>query len=124
MNAFYTILEKSATKLGFPFEVCQSDKSEASYLKIACYSNSDLNDFFSCLTVRLANHDACTGRSASYEIQLDSGFDFSELTTTWGIDEDSDFSESALEDEFKFNNENEMSNYMATCLVTKLKSKI
>jgi len=124
MNEFYTILEKSATALGLPFEVCQSDKSEASYLKIACYSNSDLNDFFSCLTVRLANHDACTGKSASYEIQLDSGFDFSELSTTWGIDEDGDFSESALEDKVNFDSENEMSDYMATCLVSKLKSKI
>ena len=128
MNQFTQILEKTANQLGFDFQVCQSDKSEAAYLLIACYSNSKLTDMFSCLSVRLASHDAMTAKSASYEIQLDFGFNFdyeSKLfSTTWGIDEDGDFSESALEDEIIFATDEEMILYMANCLVVKLKSKI
>lgn len=128
MNAFTQILEKSAQQLGFPFSVCQSDKSEASYLLIACYSNSDLNDVYSCLGVRLASHDASTEKSLAYEIQLDFGFEFDysskTFSTTWGIDEDGDFSESALEDEMTFSNDEEMIVYMANCLVVKLQDKI
>lgn len=128
MNAFTQILETSAKQLGFPFTVCQSDKSEAAYLLVACYSNSDLNDVYSCLSVRLASHDACTTKSDAYEIQLESINDFDyaskEFSTTWGIDEDGDFSESALEDKLYFLSENEMIVYMANCLVVKLKDKI
>ena len=128
MNAFTQILEKSAKELGFPFQVCQSDKSEAAYLTIACYSNSKLNDIFSCLGVRLASHDASTEKSLAYEIQLDYGFEFDyyskTFTTTWGVDEDGDFSESALEDEMTFATDEEMIVYMANCLVVKLQDKI
>jgi hypothetical protein len=128
MNAFTEILERSAKQLGFNFSVCQSDKSEASYLLIACYSNSDINDVYSCLGVRLANHEAMTANSKNYEIQLDNGFDFdysSKLfSTTWGIDEDGDFSTEALEDEINFANDEEIISYMANCLVVKLKDKI
>lgn len=128
MNAFTQILEKSASQLGFPFEVCQSGKSEAAYLKIACYDNSKLDDVYSCLGVRLATHDAMTEKSMAYDIQLDFGFNFDysskSFSTTWGIDEDGDFSESALEDELTFMNDDEMIDYMANCLVIKLKDKI
>lgn len=128
MNAFTQILEKAASQLGFEFNVCQSDKSEAAYLLIACNSNSDLNDVYSCLSVRLASHDASTEKSLAYEIQLDYGFNFDyaskEFSTTWGIDEDGDFSESALEDEIIFTNDEEIINYMANCLVVKLQYKI
>ena len=128
MNPFTQILEKSAQQLGLPFTVCQSHKSEAAYLLVACYSNSDLNDVYSCLSVRLASHDACTEKSMAYEIQLDCGFNFdyasNEFSCTWGIDEDGDFSESALEDEVFFTTDEEMIAYMANCLVVKLKSKI
>jgi hypothetical protein len=128
MNIFTEILENSAKQLGYDFNVCQSDKSEAAYLTIACYSNSKLNDVYSCLGVRLASHEAMTANSKNYEIQLDYGFDFdyssSTFSTTWGIDEDGDFSESALEDELTFKNESEIIDYMANCLVVKLKDKI
>ena len=128
MNAFTQILEKSAKELGFSFQVCQSDKSEAAYLTIACYSNSNLNDVYSCLGIRLASHDASTEKSMAYEIQLDFGFNFDyaskEFYTTWGVDEDGDFSESALEDEMIFATDEEMIVYMANCLVVKLTSKI
>ena len=128
MNAFTQILEKAASQLNFEFNVCQSDKSEAAYLTIACYSNSKLNDVYSCLSVRLASHDASTEKSLAYEIQLDYGFDFDysskTFSTTWGIDEDGDFSESALEDEMIFTNDEEMIVYMANCLVVKLKDKL
>lgn len=128
MNHFTQILEKAASQLNFDFNVCQSDKSEAAYLLIACYSNSNLKDMFSCLSVRLASHDAMTANSGAYEIQLDAkgNFDYADnaFSTTWGIDEDGDFSESALEDELAFENENEMIDYMANCLVVKLNSKI
>ena len=128
MNAFTQILEKAANQLNLPFSVCQSDKSEAAYLLVACYSNSDLNDVCSCLSVRLASHDACTAKSMAYEIQLDCGFNFDYasmiFSTTWGIDEDGDFSESALEDEMTFATDEEMIVYMANCLVVKLKAKI
>ena len=128
MNIFTEILEKSASQLGYAFKISQSSKSEASYLLISCYSNSKLNDVYSCLGVRLANHEAMTANSKNYEIQLDLGFwfDFSSNTfsTTWGIDEDGDFSESALEDERFFKNECEIITYMSECLVIKLKSKI
>jgi hypothetical protein len=128
MNAFTQILEKSASQLGFPFNVCQSDKSEASYLLVACYSNSDLNDIYSCLGVRLANHEAMTAKSKNYEIQLDGGFDFDyaskSFSTTWGIDEDGDFSESALEDAIEFSSDEEMIVYMAKSLSVKLQDKI
>lgn len=128
MNQFTQILENAANQLGFEFNVCQSDKSEAAYLTIACYSNSDLNNIYSCLGVRLAAHDAMTSNSKNYEIQLDNGFEFDysskSFSTTWGIDEDGDFSESALEDEIVFSNADEMIVYMANCLVVKLKNKI
>ena len=128
MNAFTQILETAASQLNFDFNVCQSDKSEAAYLTIACYSNSDLNNIYSCLGVRLAAHDAMTANSKNYEIQLDHGFDFDysskTFTTTWGIDEDGDFSESALENEMTFETDEEMIVYMANCLVVKLKDKI
>ena len=69
-----------------------------------------------------------TEKSLAYEIQLDYGFyfDYSSktFTTTWGIDEDGDFSESALEEEMTFENEEEMIVYMANCLVVKLQDKI
>jgi len=128
MNAFTQILEKAANQLDFDFNVCQSDKSEAAYLTIACYSNSKLNDVYSCLGVRLASHDASTEKSLAYEIQLDCGFEFDyyskTFSTTWGIDEDGDFSESALEDEMTFATDEEMILYMANCLVVKLQDKI
>lgn len=128
MNVLTQILENAASQLDFEFNVCQSDKSEASYLLIACYSNSNLKNMFSCLSVRLASHDAMTANSAAYEIQLDQGFEFDysskKFTTTWGIDEDGDFSESALDDEMTFTTEEEMMVYMVNCLVIKLKSKI
>jgi len=128
MNQYTQILEKSAQQLGFPFSVCQSDKSEAAYLLVACYSNSNLKDVFSCLSVRLASHDAMTANSGAYEIQLDAkgNFDYESniFATTWGVDEDGDFSESALEDEVVFSNESELIDYMSNCLVTKLISKL
>ena len=128
MNQYTQILEKVASQLDFNFSICQSDKSEAAYLLIACYTNSDLNDVYSCLGVRLASHDASTEKSLAYEIQLDCGFNFDysskSFSTTWGIDEDGDFSESALEDEMTFANDEEMIVYMANCLVVKLKDKI
>ena len=128
MNQFTQILEKAASQLNFPFKVCKSDKSEAAYLLIKCYSNSTFENMFSCLSIRLASHDAMTANSGAYQIQLDYGFNFDysskSFSTTWGIDEDGDFSESALEDEIVFANENELINYMANCLVVKLKNKI
>lgn len=128
MNQYTEILKRAAKQLDFPFEVCQSDKSEAAYLLIKCYSNSNLNNVFTCLSARLASHDATTEKSLSYEVQLDYGFNFDydskQFTTTWGIDEDGDFSEGALEDELYFENEDDMINYMANCLVVKLKSKL
>ena len=128
MNAFTQILENSAKQLGHDFKVCQSDKSEASYLLIACYTNSDLNDIYSCLGVRLASHDAMTANSKNYEIQLDANGDFNyqdkEFSTTWGIDEDGDFSECALEDRLFFEDEKSLINYMSNCLVVKLIDKI
>jgi hypothetical protein len=128
MNQYTQILELSAKQLNFDYEVCQSDKSEAAYLTIACYSNSNLNDFYSCLGVRLASHDSMTANSKAYEVQLDHGFNFDyaskSFTTTWGIDEDGDFSESCLEDEMTFTTDQEMIIYMANCLVVKLNDKI
>ena len=128
MNAFTQILEKAASQLDFEYNVCQSDKSEAAYLTIACYSNSKLNDVYSCLGVRLASHDASTEKSLAYEIQLDYGFEFDyyskTFTTTWGVDEYGDFSESALEDDITFATDEEMIVYMANCLVVKLQDKI
>ena len=128
MNQFTQILEKAASQLDFDFNVCQSDKSEAAYLLIACYSNSDLKNMFSCLSVRLASHDAMTANSGAYEIQLDNGFDFDysakKFSTTWGIDEDGDFSECSLDDELFFTTEKEMISYMSDCLTVYLKSKI
>lgn len=128
MNVFTQILEKAASKLDFDFNVKQSNKSEAAYLLIACYSNSKLNDVYSCLGVRLASHDASTEKSLAYEIQLDYGFEFDysskTFTTTWGIDIDGDFSESALQDEITFETEQELIDYMANCLIVKLQDKI
>jgi len=128
MNQFTQILENSGSKLGLDFKVCQSDKSEAAYLTIACYSNSKLNDVYSCLGVRLASHEASTEKSLAYEFQLDCGFNFDysskTFSTTWGIDEDGDFSECALEDELFFETESEMISYMSDCLTSYLKSKI
>ena len=128
MNQFTQILEKAASQLNLPFSVCQSDKSEAAYLLIANDSSSKLNDVYSCLGVRLASHDASTEKSLAYEIQLDYGFEFDyyskTFSTTWGIDEDGDFSESALEDEMTFATDEEMIVYMANCLVVKLQDKI
>lgn len=128
MNQFTKILEESASQLGYNFSVCQSDKSEAAYLLVACYSNSKLTDMFSCLSVRLASHDAMTANSSAYELQLDCGFNFDYsskiFSTTWGVDEDGDFSESAIEEEKYFNSDEEMINYMANCLVVKLRAKI
>lgn len=128
MNQFAEILSQAANQLQFPFTVNESEKSEACYLNIACYSNSDLNNIYSCLGVRLANHEAMTARSQNYEIQIESGFNFDyaskEFSTTWGIDEDGDFDTHCLEDEKYFESENEMIVYMANCLVTKIKSKI
>jgi hypothetical protein len=128
MNQFAEILSQAANQLKFPFTVNESDKSEACYLNIACYNNSDLNDIYSCLGVRLAAHDAMTANSKNYEIQLDNGFNFDyaskEFSTTWGIDEDGDFDTECLEDELCFSCENEMIVYMANCLVVKLKSTI
>jgi hypothetical protein len=128
MNQFTQILEKSTKGLNLDFKVCQSNKSEAAYLLLKAYSNSDFNNVYSCLGVRLASHDACTEKSIAYEVQLDCGFDFdysSKLfSTTWGIDEDGDFSECSLDDELFFNTESEMIDYMAKCLNTYLKSKI
>ena len=61
-------------------------------------------------------------------IHMDYGFDFDysskTFSTTWGVDEDGDFSESALEDEMIFTNDEEMIVYMANCLVVKLKDKL
>ena len=48
MNAFTEILENSAKQLGLDFTVCQSDKSEATYLLLKAYSNSDFNNVYSC----------------------------------------------------------------------------
>lgn len=128
MNAFTQILEKAASQLNLPFSVCQSDKSEAAYLLIANDSYANLNDVYSCVSVRLASHDASTEKSMAYEIQLDFGFNFDyaskSFSTTWGIDEDGDFSESALEDEITFEKDEEMIVYMANCLVVKLQDKI
>ena len=128
MNAFTQILEKAASQLDFDFNVCQSDKSEAAYLTIACYSNSKLNDVYSCLGVRLASHDASTAKSAMYSTQLDCGFNFdysSKLfSTTWGLDSDGDFSECSLEDELFFETETEMIDYMVSCLVPYLQLQI
>jgi transcription-repair coupling factor (superfamily II helicase) len=62
------------------------------------------------------------------EVLVDYGFEFDysskTFSTTWGIDEDGDFSESALEDEMTFSNDQEMIVYMANCLVVKLQDKI
>lgn len=128
MNQFSQILENSASQLEICFTVCQSDKSEAAYLLLKAYSNSDFNNVYSCLGVRLASHDACTEKSLAYEVQLDCGFNFdysSKLfSTTWGIDEDGDFSECSLDDELFFNTESEMISYMSDCLTIYLKSKI
>ena len=128
MNAFTQILEKAANQLGLPFTVCQSDKSEAAYLLIANDSYANLNDVYSCVSVRLASHDASTEKSMAYEIQLDNGFNFdyssNDFRTTWGIDEDGDFSTEALEDEMIFATDEEMIAYMSNCLVVKLKDKI
>ncbi len=128
MNAFTEILENSAKQLGLDFTVCQSDKSEATYLLLKAYSNSDFNNVYSCLGIRLASHDACTEKSLAYEVQLDCGFNFdysSKLfSTTWGIDEDGDFSECSLDDELFFTTEKEMISYMSDCLTVYLKSKI
>ena len=127
MNIFTQILETAAKELGFPFKVVKSDKSEAAYLTIACYSNSDLNEVYSCLGVRLAAHDAMTAKSKAYEIQLDCGFNFDysnkSFSTTWGVDEDGDFSENALEDELFFKTDDEAAVYMANALVTYLRYK-
>ena len=128
MNAFTQILEKAASQLNLPFSVCQSDKSEAAYLLIENDSYANLNDVYSCVSVRLASHDASTEKSMAYEVQLDFGFNFDyaskSFSTTWGVDEDGDFSESALEDEMTFATDEEMIVYMANCLVVKLKDKI
>lgn len=128
MNQFTQILENSAKQLGHDFKVCQSNKSEAAYLLLKAYSNSDFNNIYSCLGVRLASHDACTEKSIAYEVQLDCGFDFdysSKLfSTTWGIDEDGDFSECSLDDEISFKSDEEMISYMSDCLTVYLKSKI
>ncbi|KFN39025.1 MAG: hypothetical protein JU82_08795 [Sulfuricurvum sp. MLSB] len=128
MNAYTQILEKAASQLNFDFNVCQSDKSEASYLLIACYSNSNLKDVYSCLGVRLANHEAMTANSKNYELQLDNGFEFDyaskTFSTTWGIDEDGDFSTECLEEEMTFSNDEEMIVYMSNCLAVKLQDKI
>lgn len=128
MNAFTQILEKAASKLEFNFSVCQSDKSEAAYLLIEAYTNSDLNDIYSCFGVRLANHEAMTANSKNYELQIDCGFNFDYadniFSTTRGIDEDGDFYEFASEDESIFKSEEEIINYMSNCLAVKLKNKI
>ena len=128
MNQFTQILEKSTEGLGLDFKVCQSDKSEAAYLTIKSYSNSDFNNVYSCLGVRLASHDACTEKSLAYGVQLDCGmnWDYSDkiFYTTWGIDEDGDFSECYLENDLYFLTDTEMIDYMAKCLNTYLKSKI
>lgn len=128
MNQFTQILETAASQLNLPFSVCQSSKSEAAYLLIANDSYANLNNIYSCVSVRLASHDASTEKSMAYEIQLDNGFNFdyscNDFRTTWGIDEDGDFSTEALEDEMIFSNDEEMIFYMANCLVLKLKDKI
>ena len=128
MNQFTQILEKAASQLNLPFSVCQSDKSEAAYLLIANDSYASLNNVYSCVSVRLASHEASTEKSLAYEIQLDNGFSFdyssNDFRTTWGIDEDGDFSTEALEDEMIFSNDEEIIVYMANCLVVKLKEKI
>lgn len=128
MNQFGKILEKAASQLNFNFNIEQSEKSEASYLTIVCYSNSNLNDVYSCLGVRLAFHDACTEKSLAYEIQLNCGFSFDYsskvFSTTWGVDEDGDFSECCLDEDIYFTNEEDLINYMSECLVSELKNKI
>ena len=128
MNQYTEILEKAATKLGLPFVVKQSDKSEAAYLLIKDHAKSDFNNVYSCLSVRLASHDAMTSRSADYAIQLDCGFTFdyesNVFETRWGLDSDGDFSETELEDELVFKNDAEMIDYMAECLSAHLKSKL
>jgi len=125
MNQFTQILEKSIIGLGLDFEVCKSDKSEAAYL-IAYLS--DKKDFYDALTVRLAFHDANTEKSMNYNIQLNCGmnWDYQDkiFYTTWGVDEDGDFSECCLEDDLYFYSDTEMIDYMANCLKTYLKSKI
>jgi len=50
MNQYVSILEKSATQIGLPFEVNQSDKSEAAYLLIY---PTDKRDFYNAVSVRL-----------------------------------------------------------------------
>jgi hypothetical protein len=128
MNQFTQILEKAASQLGLDFKISKSDKSEAGYLLLKSYSNSDFNNVYSCLGVRLASHDATTERSLAYEVQLDCGFNFdysSKLfSTTWGIDEDGDFSECSLDDELFFQTEVELINYMSNCLTIYLKNKL
>lgn len=127
MNIFTNVLEKAAKQLNFDYKICQSDKSEAAYLLIKCYSNSNLNDVYSCLSVRFASHDANTEKSLAYQIQLDCGFNFdwelSKFETKWSLDVDGDFSENGLDEEIVFNSLEEIENYMANCLVTNLKSK-
>ena len=73
MNQFHEILEKAATTTGLGFDLVQSEKSEACYLKL--YPSAD-HDFHSAITVRLAAHDAMTGRAKIYQTQLDCGFEF------------------------------------------------
>lgn len=128
MNQYTEILEKAATQLGLDFLVKQSHKSEAAYLLIKDHARSDFNNVYSCLSVRLASHDAMTSRSADYAIQLDCGFTFDYesniFETRWGLDSDGDFSETELEDELVFSNESEMIDYMADCLAVYLKSKL
>lgn len=128
MNQYTEILEKAATQLGLPFLIKKSEKSEAAYLLIKDHARSDFNNVYSCLSVRLASHDAMTSRSADYAIQLDCGFTFDYesniFETRWGLDSDGDFSETELEDELIFSNESEMIQYMANCLATYLKSKL
>ena len=125
MNQYVSILEKSATQIGLPFEVNQSDKSEAAYLLIY---PTDKRDFYNAVSVRLASHDASTAKSAMYSTQLDCGFNFdysSKLfSTTWGLDSDGDFSECSLEDELFFETETEMIDYMVSCLVPYLQVQI
>ena len=128
MNQYTEILTKAATNLGLEFQVTQSGKSEAAYLLIKDHARSNFNDVYSCLSVRLASHDAMTSRSADYAIQLDCGFNFdyelNTFETKWGLDSDGDFSETELEDELVFKNETEIIDYMANCLKAYLKSKL
>ena len=125
MNQYSKILDKAAKQTGIDYVITESDKSEASYLKLKINGNSD---FYDCLTVRLASHTAMTAKSMSYEIQLDSGFDFNYsancFETKWGIDEDGDFEECLLEDAIQFNDDNEMIDYMANCLCIFLMKEI